>query len=879
MEDKSYYSEDIEQVIQSLQTDQEKGLSNQEATKRLEKYGKNVVEDKKKKSQWIILLEQFSNPIIWILVIAAGLAFAFQHIVEGVAVLAVIVINTLIGFFMERQALRSMEELKNMARSRTMILRDGKKSEIDSIDIVPGDILFLKVGDVITADARLISQNNLALKEAALTGESTQVQKKVEPLSEDTQVADRLNSVFKGTIVSRGNGTAVVVATGSKTELGKITEMAEGAEKEATPLNKKLKELSKRLIWLTLFVAGVILLTGVLRGVELVLMIETSIALAIASIPEGLPVISTLSLARGMFGLSKKNVIVKTLEAVQTLGETEVIFTDKTGTLTENEMRVHGIAFDEAFEKINDRSDKLKKHPEFDLFLKVGVLCNNSAIKTKDGKDKTTGDPEEVALLRMAKDLGVNVQEINNEFPRVKEIPFDSDIKMMATVHQSADEFLICVKGAMEETLKKCVSEKQNGEVKDHLDREKWSQKADDLANEGLRVLAFAYRTNKKKPEEDKIISDLIFLGLAGFIDPARPDVKGSIEDCRKAGIKVVMVTGDHPGTANAIAKEVGLAGEKEIVTVHGKDLRENMDDEEAERIVKANVFARVDPAQKLDLVSIYQKKKIVVGMTGDGVNDAPALKKADIGIAMGIRGTEAAKEAADLVINDDAFTSIVTAIKYGRVIFDNIRMFVIYLLSCNLSEIMIVAIASFFDLPMPLLPLQILFLNMITDVFPALAIGMNKGEVESVMKRPPRKSSEPIVSKSNWISITVYSLCLTAGVIGAELYAMNFLNVDDNVINNITFFTLILAQLWNVLNMPDREVSFFKNQITKNKYIWYALILCISITVIIYLVPPVRSALAIVSINPSVLVLIVAASLSPIVLVQLFKRGFKIIE
>jgi Ca2+-transporting ATPase len=874
----TYYASDAEKVVQSLQTDSQKGLTKQEAEKRLEQYGKNVVENKQQKSAFRTLLEQFSNPIIWILIIAVALAFAYQHTLEGIAVLVVILINTLIGFFMERQAIRSMEKLRSMARSRATVLRDGHKTDIDSIDLVPGDILFLKSGDVITADARLISLNNLALKEAALTGESTQVEKTIDPLPQDTRVADRRNSVFKGTVVSRGNGVAAVISTGGDTELGKITEMAEEAKKVATPLNKKLTDLSKKLIWLTLILAAVIFLSGVIRGGDVVLMIETAIALAIASIPEGLPVISTLSLARGMLVLAKKNVIVKTLEAVQTLGETEVIFTDKTGTLTENEMHVHTIALNGTVEKIAERKDEIKKKKEFELFLKVGVLCNNATFQTND-KAKSTGDPEEVALLRLANDLGENAAEIQKSNVRVDEIPFDSEIKMMATVNKSDDEFIVCVKGAIEETLEKCVKATENGEIKDHIDHEKWKKRADDLANKGLRVLSFAYRITKEKPSKERIVQDLIFLGLAGFIDPARSDVKQSIADCKKAGIKVVMVTGDHPGTANAIAREVGLASENEIINVHGKDLQKKNDSQEIEKILKATVFSRVDPSQKLDLVSIYQEKKIIIAMTGDGVNDAPALKKADIGIAMGIRGTDAAKESADLIINDDAFTSVVTAIKYGRMIFDNIRTFVIYLLSCNLSEIIIVAIASFFDLPMPLLPLQILFLNMITDVFPALAIGMNKGEVEIVMKRPPRKSSEPIVSKSNWISVVGYSFCLAAGVIIAEVYAMSFLKVDEKVVNNVTFYTLILAQLWNVFNMPGRETSFFKNQVTKNKHIWYALIFCAIVTIIIYLIQPVRAALSLVSLQPSVFFLVIVASLIPVALVQLLKRGIKIID
>jgi P-type Ca2+ transporter type 2C len=459
MEDVKYYTLKVDEVIQRLQTDRDKGLTHEEAKNRLQKFGRNLVEDKDKKSALRTLLEQFENPIVWILIIATGLAFAYQHTLEGIAVSLVILINVMIGFMMERQAIQSMEKLRSMARAKTFVQRSGNKIEIDSLDLVPGDIIHLKAGDVVTADARIVSGNDLALKEAALTGESTQIEKNIIPIPDNTKIADRKNSVFKGTVVSRGHALAVVVATGKNTELGRITEMTEGARKEATPLNKKLKVLSRKLIWLTLILAVIIFLSGIARGVELTLMIETAIALAIASIPEGLPVISTLSLARGMLGLAKKNVIVKTLEAVETLGETEVIFTDKTGTITENEMRVHAVAFDGVVENISrEKKEELRKLAEFDTFLKVGVLCNTSTFEIKENKVTSTGDPEEVALLRMAADLGEDVNEIRKKHDKVEEHPFDSEIKMMGTVNQSGDEFMVCVKGATEETIQKFKS-------------------------------------------------------------------------------------------------------------------------------------------------------------------------------------------------------------------------------------------------------------------------------------------------------------------------------------------------------------------------------------------------------------------------------------
>lgn len=886
---KTYHTLGIAEVTEATETDPDKGLTGNEVDRRLRQFGNNVLKRRKQKSLLLIFIEQFYNPIVWILITAALLAFIFDEILEGIAVTVVIVINALIGFFMEWQAVRSMENLRSLARARTKVYREGKRVEVDSANVVPGDLLYVEAGDVVTADARVISVNNLAIKEAALTGESAQVDKNTHPLPDDTPIADRTNSLFKGTIVTRGNGKAIVVATGDSTELGKIAEMTQEAEKEVTPLNKRLKDLSKKLIWLTLFLAAVIMAAGVARGNEWVIMIEIAIALAIASIPEGLPVISTISLARGMLRLAKKNVIVKTLDAVQTLGETKVIFTDKTGTLTENEMYVDVIVFNDMREAIpvrNESQNRLKEHPDFNLLLTVAILCNDSVYRTerRNGKktEVTSGDPVEVALLRMAHDLEVHPATLLDKNPRIAEIPFDANTKMMATLNKTGTGYRICVKGATEEVLMKSTRMQEKGKI-DALkndDKEKWINKVDELAEKGLRVLSFAYRDIEDRPAEEKFIHDLIFLGIAGLIDPAREDVKEAIKNCQQAGIKVVMVTGDHPGTASAIAEKVGLIGpdQKEYL-VHGKDLKQEgeLSDEQKKKILEANVFSRVNPAQKLHLVTLYQQKDIVVGMTGDGVNDAPALKKADIGIAMGIRGTEAAKEAADLILKDDAFPSIVTAIKQGRVIFENIRTFVVYLLSCNLSEILIVAIAAFFNLPLPLYALQILFLNMVTDVFPALAIGMNKGE-GNVMKKMPRETTEAIILRSHWIAIVTYGICITAGVIATEIYAAFVLSLNHNIVNNITFYTLILAQLWNVFNLPERDISFFNNQITRNSYIWYAFVLCTGIVITGYFIEPIRNSLFLVSMEPAALMIVLAGSIIPVGLVQVLKRTLRVI-
>lgn len=882
--DKMFHTLSVEQTIQDLDTDAHIGLRIEQAMQRLYLYGQNTVGDKQQKSILSTLGNQFSNPIVWILLLAMGAALAFRHFLEAVAVLVVIVLNTLIGFLMERQAVRSMEKLRSMARAKAMVIRNGEKSIIDSTELVPGDLLYLQAGDVVTADARVIFSANLALDESALTGESWQVDKSTGILPTDLPIADRVNIVFKGSLVNKGIGKAVVFATGPHTELGKITAMAQNAEKQATPLNRKLRVLSVRLIWLTMALTALIFASGLIRKEPFFLMLETAIALAIACIPEGLPVISTLSLARGMLGLAKRNVVVKTLDAVQTLGETQVIFTDKTGTLTENEMHVQVIALDGiAYRLIEGARDKekFKNHPSYGLFLTVATLCNNAVLREESDRQlKDSGDPEEVALLHLIRSLSESFEDIQRRYPRIAEVPFDSTAKVMATLHEFKDGYLVCVKGAWEAVSARSSKIYRNGRVRDFDDRNQWMQKVEAIASSGMRVLGFAFRILKDKPADGEFMENLVFIGVAGFIDPARNGVRESILVCQAAGIRVVMVTGDHPGTADAIASDVGLLEGRQAINIQGKDLQEKQSSKEGmDRLLQATVFSRLDPGQKLDLVSIYQQSGIVVGMTGDGVNDAPALRKADIGIAMGIRGTGAAKEAADLIINDDAFVSIVVAVQYGRVIFENIRTFVIYLLSCNLSEILIVAVASLANMPMPLLPLQILFLNMVTDVFPALAIGMSKGDIDIVMKKPPRKSMDPIISKAEWISIGVYAACLTAGVLGAEFYVWSIPGTDNSAINNVTFCTLILAQLWNVLNMPDRQSPFFKNQVTRSRYVWLAIIFCLGITGLAYWVPVLRSALTLRPFEQDMLAAIVTASLLPVALIQLLKRGFKIVK
>lgn len=869
-------------LSEQLQSDLDRGLAQHEVVKRLRQFGHNILETQDRRSLINIFFAQFVNPLVWVLVVAAGLAFLFQEWLEGLAVIVVIFINAGIGAFMEAQAVRSMESLRKLSRTNARVIRDGRHQQLSATELVPGDVIYLEAGEMVPADCRLVEENNLSVTEAALTGESAQVSKDTTTLPLEVPLADRKNLIFKGTIATRGNAKAIVVATGKSTQLGQIAQLTQEADKEVTPLENKLNVLSRKLIGLTLILAVLVLLLGVLQGRGVYLMVETAIALAIAAIPEGLPIVATIALARGMLRLAKRQVIVKRLSAVETLGETEVIFTDKTGTLTENRLLPDTLAFDfgqAGVEFINDKlvfrdaaQVDLKKAFAFTQLRKVAALCNNASLGNDEGA--STGDPLEIALLQFAAGIGQDFFKLQDHHPRVHEIPFDSDTKMMGTLHKhdQRSDYLVCIKGALEVVLEESDFVLTKEGKAPLVDRQKWIDQADSLAARGLRVLAFAY-SEIDEPKED-FFQHLIFIGFIGFIDPPRTEIQGAIKTCQAAGIRVVMVTGDHPETARNIAQKIGLTHKEDALVVHGKSLK-NMDEASPEDLLtwqSTNVFARVSPAQKLDLVKLYQKAGKTVGMTGDGVNDTPALKKADIGIAMGQRGTEAAKEVADLVLKDDAFTSIVMAIKQGRSIFENIRHFVVYLLSCNLSELLIVAAAFFSNLAMPLLPLQILFLNMVTDVFPAFALGVNR-DIEQVMKQPVRGKNTAIISKSMWVSIVVYAISITIAVLGALLFATHKLDASEILANNFAFYTLILAQLWNVFNLPEAKIPFWSNEVTRNRYIWLALLASISIVIIAYYTPLLKEVLSLADFNLEYLGYILLFSVFPIFFIQLFKR------
>lgn len=683
--------------------------------------------------------------------------------------------------------------------------------------------------------------------------------------------------VFRGTMVLTGSGRAIVTATGAYTQLGIIQQMGMDTEKMDTPLEKKLNQLSKWLIVLTLCFALLIVVTGYFRGKDLLLMIETGVALAVAAIPEGLPIVATIALAQGMLRLSRKEVIIKKLEAVQTLGATDIICTDKTGTLTEDRMKVHTVLFEDKSVTVghtgkSECNDSLAERPIFETMMRASILCNNATPSLDDGQ----ADSIELALMDFAIHRGYDPVSIRKEYPEQLELPFDATRKLMATVNQGKESFQVFVKGAFESLVDSCDTVIEDGKRKSFNSVADWDKKVNTLALQGLRTLAFAYKETKGMPKKETLFQNLTFLGVMGFIDPARKDVKATLKIYKKAGIRVLMITGDHPGTAQKIAQEVGLleSSVPQNKIVLGKDLEnlENAGQEDVPRLLEAVVFARVTPKQKLDLIRLYQKNGHVVGMIGDGINDVPALKKADIAIAMGIRGTEAAREVADVILKNDKFTAIELAIHQGRVVFQNIRQFVVYLLSCNLAEIVSVGLAALLNLPSPLLPLQILFLNLVTDVFPALALGLGKGEADS-MEQPPKNPKEPIMHRKDWYMTAMYGLCISLSVLGIVIYANFVLKLSPEIINNMAFYTLILAQLLNVFNMPKQKQAFLINEVTKNPWIWAALAVSLIITMVVYSIPLAAKALSLEHFPLGLLGVTILFALGSLLLAQVIKR------
>ena len=869
------WSRDPEEVLSRLETSQDKGLDESQARQRLDQYGLNRLREAHHRPMWHVLVYQFRGVVVLILAAAMALALASGQWPEAMALAAVILINAGIGFASEWNAMKSMAALHKMGEGGTTVRREGREREVPNEELAPGDIVLVGGGGLVPADLRVLEAKSLLVGEAALTGESVPVSKTPRAVAADAPLAERGGMLFKGTVVTEGTATAVVVATGMETELGNISKLAEDEDKMTAPLQKRLDRLGGRLGWVALGSGVAVTAAGLLVGRPVRQMIETGIALGVAAVPEGLPIVTTIALARGMWVMARRNALIRRLNAVETLGATRVIFTDKTGTLTENRMEVQHLVtaagtLDVSNKEIADESLARR-------LVEIGVLCNNATLNGSDNED-VGGDPTEVALLKVGARCDLRREQALEKKPELREVAFDPDVMMMATYHKADGGVEVAVKGAPGAVLKCCAKiAGADGETRDLTDKDikQWQARCDELAGDGLRLLAFADK--RVDSENADPYEALRFVGIAGLFDPPREGVREAIDECEEAGIRVVMVTGDQPRTAAAIARKAGLGHPgQELVAMHGSDLRDpdELDDEALARILETDVFARVSPEQKLNLIEIYQKQGGTVAMTGDGVNDAPALKKADIGIAMGKRGTDAARQVADMVLRDDAFSSIVAAVRQGRVIFSNIRKAVVFMLCTNAAEVLAVATTAVSGAPLALLPFQILFLNVVTDVFPALALGANKGN-PAVMRRPPRDPGEAVLTAKQWKAIAGWSVLIAACMLGALATGLLVLQVPQRTAVAMSFLTLGFSKLWFVFNLRDAGSSFLDNDIVRNPWIWAAIALCAGLLLAAVYLPDLSDVLTLTHPGAQGWLVVLGLSLVPFAVGQVI-RGFQ---
>ena len=857
-----WHNKKIEQVETQLETHLEMGLSKEVTESRLRQFGTNELVEKKRRTLAVMVFDQFKDVLILILIAAAVISGALGEFLDASAICAIVILNAVLGVLQERKAERALEALKRLAAPMAQVVRDGKLITIPTREIVQGDIVLLQTGDRVSADVRLVESVNLKVDEAALTGESVPVEKDAPTvLPEDASIGDKRNMAFMGTVVTYGRGKGIVVATGMKTEMGKIAEMLQSVEEEPTPLQVKLNRLGKWLSAACLVVCALVFFTGLLRGEEVIEMFMTAVSLAVAAIPEGLPAIVTIVLALGVTRMVQRNAIIRKLPAVETLGCATVICSDKTGTLTQNKMQVtmlylNGSAISvtgsgyepvgEFYANENEKFDQDDAHLQ--LLSRIGALCNDALLQKSENPDEEeewniAGDPTEGALVVSAAKAGGWKTELEKESPRVAEIPFDSERKRMSTFHRTDDDEIVAyVKGAPDVLLERCSFILENGQIRelDATTRGNILEQNSKMAASALRVLAAAYKPFSSLPEElspDSVENELIFVGLWGMIDAPRPEVRAAIRICNEGGIKPIMITGDYRLTAQAIAEELGMT-EKDALILTGAELDKKSDAELKKLAEEVAVYARVSPEHKMRIVNALRENGHIVAMTGDGVNDAPALKKADIGVAMGITGTDVAKETADMVLTDDNFASIVGAVEEGRAIFDNIRRFTFYLLSCNLGEILIVFLPIMAGLGRPLEPIQILWINLLTDGLPALALGLEPPE-KDIMKRPPRHPKEGVFTKRTLL-VTLLVGCLVAGaVLGAYLIGLRFWAESART---IAFSTLVLDELWRAFAYRSEKRTIFQLGFLSNKPLLWAVGASLLLLAVVIFVPPLHA-------------------------------------
>lgn len=865
----NWYKHSPENAISELETDKQAGLSDAEAKRRLEQYGRNELIDKGTKSPWLILWDQIREVMVLILIAAAVVSAILGETNDVIVILAIVILNAALGFSQEYRAEQAIAALKKLAVPTVKVRRDGHIVELAAPELVPGDLVLLEAGNLVPADGRLIENANLKVEEAALTGESEAVEKQVEAIEkDDLPLGDRVNMVFMGTTVSYGRGTAVITNTGMSTELGNIAELIQNVEDEQTPLQKRLADLGKNLAWVALGVIAIVILLGVLRAEELNRelieeLVLTAISLAVAAIPEGLPAVVTITLALGSQRMLKRNALIRKLPAVETLGSVDVICSDKTGTLTQNKMTVTILDVEgstQEIETILDRKgtlinaeqdpDQPNEDRELSLLIKAAAICNDAVIETDDdGQERAIGDPTEGALIVAAQKVGHEKAELDKRWPRVNEVPFTSSRKRMTTINKrevEADEttapwgsapYVAFTKGAVDSMIDISSHVYEGNEIAEMTPdlKERIEAANAELAEQGQRVLAVGYRPLETADfnDGDEIEKDLIFIGLVAMIDPPRPEVRDAVTKARAAGIRPVMITGDHPLTAQNIAQDLTITESDTNLT--GYELAKMELATLKSKVEDVSVYARVAPEHKLNIVDSLQELGHIVAMTGDGVNDAPALKKADIGVAMGITGTDVSKEAADMVLLDDNFATIVAAVEEGRTIFDNIRKFIKYTLSSNTGELFVMLISPLLGMPLALLPLQILWINLVTDGLPGLALSIEDGE-RGIMKRAPFHPSESIFSRGMgrrilWIGILMGIASLGVGYV-------YWLRDPNGVWQTMVFTTLTLAQMGNALAIRSNVDSIFTIGFFSNKLMLGAVALTFLLQMALIYVP-----------------------------------------
>jgi Ca2+-transporting ATPase len=832
--ERKWHQHDVMDAIAAVDSNR-KGLDASEASRRLGEYGPNSLVEKQKKSPFMMFLDQFKDFMILILLAAAVIAGAIGELADTLVIIAIVIANAIIGFIQEYKAEKAMEALKAMAAPQATAVRGGTMTKVASQEIVPGDVVVLEAGAFVPADLRLIETALLRVEEAALTGESVPVEKKTEALADpDLSLGDRLNMAYKGTIVTYGRGLGLVVATGMKTELGKIATMLQDEEDVKTPLQRRLAVFGKKLAIAVLVICAIVLGMGILRGEAPLLMLLTAISLAVAAIPEALPAVITVALALGAKKMVAKNALVRKLPAVETLGSVTYICSDKTGTLTLNRMTVEEVyGLGKSFKTMDPETEKIE-------YLFQALALSNDA--EEDGDGNLIGDPTETALYATARDHGFRKQVLQKDMPRVNEVPFDSERKCMTTIHKlPSGEFISFTKGAVDMLLERSDDE-MGLKGKEKLNREKILKVNDEMAGRGLRVLGIAMRKWERAPEAatpEVVEQGLTVLGLVGLMDPPREEAREAVGLCKKAGIHPVMITGDHPITAGVIARRIGiLDGAVQEGVMTGKALEKLSDEEFTRRVGDIRVYARVAPEQKLKIVKALQAKGEFVAMTGDGVNDAPALKRADIGVAMGITGTDVSKEAAHMILLDDNFATIVNAIKEGRKIYDNIRKFIRYLLTTNSGEIWTLFLAQIVGLPVPLLPIHILWVNLVTDGLPALALSKEPAE-KDVMNRPPRRPKESIFAHGLGIHALWVGLLMAGLVLGVQALSLNY---KIGEWQTMVFTVMCLTQLGHVLAIRSERVSLFRQGLLSNKALLGAVVFSLALQMAVVYVPFLQS-------------------------------------